>query len=101
MTEFYEQSEHGPFDEVPLDRRYCILQGSYVLCPALEYREKSKCSAFEEPLIAGKVSLNGLLDKTRPVVTPLRSEECIKHRCSISLVLTRHKPEPEEDLPEE
>jgi hypothetical protein len=101
MAEFYKQSEHGPFDEVPLDRRYCVLQGSYVLCPALEYGERSKCTAFEGELIVGKTSLYGLMDNKRPVLTPLRLDECIESRCAISLILVRREPLPEEDPPEE
>lgn len=91
MKDYYDPEMHGPTETVPLDRRYCKLQGSYILCPALIRQEGEwDCRFYPGELDKGREnSLIGLLGTRKPVMTPLRAKACVKDGTYLSLVISR------------
>jgi len=71
---YYEADLHGPVDSVPLDRGYCVLAGSYVICPAA--RDKTWCTRFKAELRTIKHTVLGIYASPAPIQVPLRLKEC-------------------------
>jgi hypothetical protein len=87
-----------------LHDRYCYLNGSYILCPALDARddETFDCRIFCGELgPALKNTLSGLLGERRPVNTPSRAEKCKKDGIFISLLVGRTGTTQDLEEPEE
>lgn len=88
MKDYYKPDEHGPFDDVPVDRHLCFLQGEYVLCPSVRMGENPRCVTFNCDLEKGwKGSLRGVMGEPRPLThIPKRCEECKEADLVIQLV---------------
>jgi hypothetical protein len=108
---YYEAEEHGPMADVPLDRRYCLLRGGYLLCPGLDDERKSDalecdwwCKVFREELqIGGKTSVSGLSGTRTPIPVAMRCEECLRSTSRINLLFVQsgQKLDPQEKIEKE
>lgn len=72
--EYYDPDVHGPFDEVGVSVRHCMLEGEYILCPGLS--DDLECTLFHIKPVTEKVTLSGLMGERKPVRVPVRCTEC-------------------------
>jgi hypothetical protein len=94
-NEYYDPDVHGPFDEVGVSDRNCMLEGGYILCPGLD--DKLECTLFHIKPVTEKVTISGLMGERRPVRVPVRCTECREADPTILLKIAVPLPAPPDD----